>query len=131
MREAAGEIVYGASYIEWFAEEAKRVHGDIIPAALANRRLLVIRQPVGVCAFITPWNFPSSMILRKAGPALAAGCTIVIKPAEDTPYSCLALCDVHPLVFGCVQRSDDSLFPCLILVGERSGTSRRDDQCLD
>lgn len=83
------------SYIEWFAEEAKRIHGDIIPSSVSNRRLLVLRQPVGVCAFITPWNFPSSMILRKAGAALAAGCTIVVKPAEDTPYSCLALCDVR------------------------------------
>jgi acyl-CoA reductase-like NAD-dependent aldehyde dehydrogenase len=83
------------SYIEWFAEEAKRVYGDVLPVVIANRRSLVLRQPVGVCGFITPWNFPSSMILRKAGPALAAGCTIVIKPAEDTPYSCLALCDVN------------------------------------
>ncbi|UJR37899.1 hypothetical protein I4U23_030588 [Adineta vaga] len=94
LKEAVGEIVYGASYIEWFAEEAKRIHGDVLPVAVANRRSFVIRQPVGVCGFITPWNFPSSMILRKAGPALAAGCTIVIKPAEDTPYSCLALCDL-------------------------------------
>lgn len=82
------------SYIEWFAEEAKRIHGDVLPSSVSNRRAFVIRQPVGVCGFITPWNFPSSMILRKAGPALAAGCTIVVKPAEDTPYSCLALCDV-------------------------------------
>ncbi|CAF1154989.1 unnamed protein product [Adineta steineri] len=94
VKEAAGEIVYGASYIEWFAEEAKRIHGDVLPSVTLNRRSFVIRQPVGVCGFITPWNFPSSMILRKAGPALAAGCTIVIKPAEDTPYSCLALCDL-------------------------------------
>jgi acyl-CoA reductase-like NAD-dependent aldehyde dehydrogenase len=90
----AGTIARLSSYIEWFAEEAKRIHGDVLPVAVANRRSFVIRQPVGVCGFITPWNFPSSMILRKAGPALAAGCTIVIKPAEDTPYSCLALCDV-------------------------------------
>lgn len=94
LREAAGEILYGASYIEWFAEEAKRIHGDVLPVGTPNRRALVLRQPVGVCGFITPWNFPSSMILRKAGPALAAGCTIVVKPAEDTPYSCLALCDL-------------------------------------
>lgn len=87
------------SYIEWFAEEAKRIHGDVLPVAVANRRSFVLRQPVGVCGFITPWNFPSSMILRKAGPALAAGCTIVIKPAEDTPYSCLALCDVNKIFF--------------------------------
>ncbi|CAF1057379.1 unnamed protein product [Adineta ricciae] len=94
VKEAAGEIVYGASYIEWFAEEAKRIHGDVLPVGIANRRSFVLRQPIGVCGFITPWNFPSSMILRKAGPALAAGCTIVVKPAEDTPYSCLALCDL-------------------------------------
>jgi acyl-CoA reductase-like NAD-dependent aldehyde dehydrogenase len=81
------------SYIEWFAEEAKRIHGDVLPVGLHNRRAFVIRQPVGVCGFITPWNFPSSMILRKAG------CTLVMKPAEDTPYSCLALCDVNKKFF--------------------------------
>ncbi|CAF0791636.1 unnamed protein product [Didymodactylos carnosus] len=94
LKEASGEIDSGASYIEWFAEEAKRVYGDIIPAALPNRRLLVIKQPVGVCGFITPWNFPAAMLLRKAGPALASGCTVICKPAEDTPYSALALCDL-------------------------------------
>lgn len=88
--EALGEIVFGASYIEWYAEEAKRVYGDIIPGA-TDKRLLVIKQPVGVCAAITPWNFPSAMITRKAGPALAAGCTMVIKPASQTPFSALAL----------------------------------------
>ncbi len=88
--EALGEIVFGASYIEWYAEEAKRVYGDIIPGA-TDKRLLVIKQPVGVCAAITPWNFPSAMITRKAGPALAAGCTMVIKPASQTPLSALAL----------------------------------------
>ncbi|MGI4840787.1 MAG: NADP-dependent succinate-semialdehyde dehydrogenase [Janthinobacterium lividum] len=88
--EAVGEIVFGASYIEWYAEEAKRVYGDVIPGA-ADKRLLVIKQPVGVCAAITPWNFPSAMITRKAGPALAAGCTMVIKPASQTPFSALAL----------------------------------------
>jgi succinate-semialdehyde dehydrogenase/glutarate-semialdehyde dehydrogenase len=88
--EALGEITFGASYIEWYAEEAKRVYGDIIPGA-TDKRLLVIKQPVGVCAAITPWNFPSAMITRKAGPALAAGCTMVIKPASQTPYSALAL----------------------------------------
>ncbi|CAF0724899.1 unnamed protein product [Rotaria sordida] len=94
LKESIGEILYGASYIEWFAEEAKRIHGDVLPITSHNRRALVLRQPVGVCSFITPWNFPSSMILRKAGPALAAGCTIVVKPSEDTPYSCLVLCDL-------------------------------------
>jgi succinate-semialdehyde dehydrogenase/glutarate-semialdehyde dehydrogenase len=88
--EALGEIVFGASYIEWYAEEAKRVYGDIIPGT-TDKRLLVIKQPVGVCAAITPWNFPSAMITRKAGPALAAGCTMVIKPASQTPFSALAL----------------------------------------
>lgn len=90
LAEALGEIVFGASYIEWYAEEAKRVYGDIIPGA-TDKRLLVIKQPVGVCAAITPWNFPSAMITRKAGPALAAGCTMVIKPASQTPFSALAL----------------------------------------
>lgn len=88
--EARGEITFGASYIEWYAEEAKRVYGDVIPGAM-DKRLLVIKQPVGVCAAITPWNFPSAMITRKAGPALAAGCTMVIKPASQTPFSALAL----------------------------------------
>lgn len=88
--EALGEITFGASYIEWYAEEAKRVYGDLIPGAV-DKRLLVIKQPVGVCAAITPWNFPSAMITRKAGPALAAGCTMVIKPASQTPFSALAL----------------------------------------
>jgi succinate-semialdehyde dehydrogenase/glutarate-semialdehyde dehydrogenase len=88
--EAVGEIVFGASYIEWYAEEAKRVYGDVIPGT-TDKRLLVIKQPVGVCAAITPWNFPSAMITRKAGPALAAGCTMVIKPASQTPFSALAL----------------------------------------
>ncbi|WP_297840945.1 NADP-dependent succinate-semialdehyde dehydrogenase [Pseudomonas sp.] len=91
--EALGEITFGASYIEWYAEEAKRVYGDLIPGAM-DKRLLVIKQPIGVCAAITPWNFPSAMITRKAGPALAAGCTMVIKPASQTPFSALALVDL-------------------------------------
>lgn len=90
--EAVGEVLYGASYIEWFAEEAKRVDGDIIPPPTADQRLLVVKQPVGVVAAITPWNFPNAMIARKAAPALAAGCTIVCKPATETPLSALALC---------------------------------------
>lgn len=92
LAEARAEIVYGASYIEWFAEEARRVYGDIIPGHEANKRLLVSRQPIGVAAVITPWNFPNAMLARKMAPALAAGCTLVIKPAEDTPLSALALC---------------------------------------
>jgi succinate-semialdehyde dehydrogenase / glutarate-semialdehyde dehydrogenase len=90
LAEAKGEISYGASFIEWFAEEGKRLYGDLIPPHQSDRRLLVLRQPVGVVAAITPWNFPLAMITRKAGPALAAGCTIVIKPASQTPYSALA-----------------------------------------
>ncbi|MBA2690309.1 MAG: NAD-dependent succinate-semialdehyde dehydrogenase, partial [Burkholderiales bacterium] len=92
--EAKGEIVYAASFIEWFAEEAKRVYGDVIPQPQNDKRLLVIKQPIGVCAAITPWNFPSAMITRKAAPALAAGCTMVIKPASQTPFSALALCEL-------------------------------------
>lgn len=91
LSEARGEIAYGSSFIEWFSEEAKRVYGDIIPGPANDRRILVIKQPVGVVAAITPWNFPNAMITRKAGAALAAGCTIVIKPASATPFSALAL----------------------------------------
>jgi len=94
LKESRGEIAYGSSFLEWFAEEAKRVYGDIIPAATADRRIVVIKQPVGVVAAITPWNFPNAMITRKAGAALAAGCTIVIKPATATPYSALALAEL-------------------------------------
>ena len=90
LAEAKGEITYGAAFIEWFAEEGKRLYGDVIPPHQADRRLLVLRQPVGVVAAITPWNFPLAMITRKAGPALAAGCTFVCKPASQTPYSALA-----------------------------------------
>ncbi|WP_291995441.1 NAD-dependent succinate-semialdehyde dehydrogenase [Candidatus Accumulibacter sp. ACC003] len=89
--EARGEVAYGASFIEWFAEEGKRAYGETIPTPAADRRLLTIRQPVGVCAAITPWNFPLAMITRKVAPALAAGCTVVVKPAEQTPLTALAL----------------------------------------
>jgi succinate-semialdehyde dehydrogenase / glutarate-semialdehyde dehydrogenase len=91
LAESKGEIGYGASFIEWFAEEGKRLYGDVIPPHQADRRLLVLRQPVGVVAAITPWNFPMAMITRKAAPALAAGCTFVCKPAGQTPYSALAV----------------------------------------
>ncbi len=91
LAEAKGEILYGASFLEWFAEEGKRLYGDTIPSPLANKRILVTKEPIGVCAAITPWNFPVAMITRKVGPALAAGCPIVIKPAEATPLSALAL----------------------------------------
>ncbi len=91
LAEAKGEIVSNAAYLEWFAEEAKRIDGDIIPAPNAHQRIMVLKQPVGVCAAITPWNFPNGMITRKAGPALAAGCTMILKPASQTPLSALAL----------------------------------------
>ncbi|ESQ91912.1 succinate-semialdehyde dehydrogenase [Asticcacaulis sp. AC460] len=91
LKETRGEVAYGASFIEWFAEEAKRAYGRTIPATLPGKHLQTIRQPVGVCAAITPWNFPISMITRKVAPALAAGCTVVIKPSEETPLSALAL----------------------------------------
>ncbi|MBX9716788.1 MAG: NAD-dependent succinate-semialdehyde dehydrogenase, partial [Burkholderiaceae bacterium] len=94
LAEAKGEVAYGASFLEWFAEEAKRVYGETVPATDANKRVLVIKQPVGVCAAITPWNFPIAMITRKVAPALAAGCTVVIKPAEQTPLSALAVAEL-------------------------------------
>src|SRR5699024_11139978 len=85
---------YGASFVEWFAEQAKRISGDILSSPLASNRLLVTREPIGVCAAITPWNFPIAMITRKVAPALAAGCTVVLKPAEQTPLSALALAEL-------------------------------------
>lgn len=94
LKEAAGEILYGASYVEWFAEEAKRVYGDTIPTTQQGKRMLVLKEPVGVSAAITPWNFPSAMICRKAAPALAAGCPVIIKPAAQTPLSALALAEL-------------------------------------
>ena len=112
LAEARGEIAYGASFIEWFAEEGKRLYGEIIPPPQGDRRLVVLRQPVGVAAAITPWNFPSAMITRKAGPALAAGCTFVCKPAIQTPFSALALAElaaragIPPGVFNIVTGND-------------------------
>jgi succinate-semialdehyde dehydrogenase / glutarate-semialdehyde dehydrogenase len=91
LAEAKGEVAYGASFIEWFAEEARRVYGDIIPGHQVDKRILVLKQPIGVVAAITPWNFPNAMITRKAGPALAAGCAMVLKPASQTPFSAIAL----------------------------------------
>lgn len=91
LAEARGEIAYGASFIEWFSEEARRGYGDVIPATQPGHRIVVLRQPVGVCAAITPWNFPNAMLARKLGPALAAGCTMVVKPASQTPFSALAM----------------------------------------
>lgn len=94
LAEARGEILYGAGFVEWFAEEAKRMYGDVIPTNVASRRLLTLRSPAGVSAAITPWNFPSAMILRKAAPALAAGCPMIVKPAEETPLSATALAEL-------------------------------------
>ena len=91
LAEARGEVAYGASFVEWFAEEGKRAYGETVPSPAADKRILVIKQPVGVCAAITPWNFPLAMITRKVAPALAAGCTVVVKPAEQTPLTALAL----------------------------------------
>ena len=113
--EAKGEISYAASFIEWFAEEAKRIYGDIIPGHQVDKRLLVLRQPVGVVAAITPWNFPSAMITRKAAPALAAGCTFVCKPAMQTPYSALAMAElgaragIPPGVFNVITGSSTEI----------------------
>jgi succinate-semialdehyde dehydrogenase/glutarate-semialdehyde dehydrogenase len=108
LTESRGEIAYAASFIEWFGEEGKRIYGDTIPSHGPDKRIVVIKEPIGVCAAITPWNFPAAMITRKAGPALAAGCTMVLKPATATPYSALALCElaeragVPKGVFSCV-----------------------------
>jgi succinate-semialdehyde dehydrogenase / glutarate-semialdehyde dehydrogenase len=108
LTESRGEIAYAGAFIEWFAEEGKRIYGDTIPAHGADKRIVVLKQPIGVCGAITPWNFPSAMITRKAGPALASGCTMVLKPASQTPFSALALCElaeragVPKGVFSCV-----------------------------
>jgi succinate-semialdehyde dehydrogenase/glutarate-semialdehyde dehydrogenase len=115
LAESKGEIAYAASFIEWFAEEGKRLYGDIIPGHQADKRIMVLRQPVGVVAAITPWNFPSAMITRKAGPALAAGCTMVLKPATLTPFSALALAElacragIPPGVFNVVTGSASAI----------------------
>jgi succinate-semialdehyde dehydrogenase/glutarate-semialdehyde dehydrogenase len=94
LAESRGEIAYGASFVEWYAEEGRRVYGDTLPSNAADKRLFVFKEPVGVCAAITPWNFPNAMITRKVAPALAAGCTVVVKPAEQTPLSALALAEL-------------------------------------
>jgi succinate-semialdehyde dehydrogenase/glutarate-semialdehyde dehydrogenase len=94
LAESRGEIAYGASFVEWFAEEGKRTYGDVIPTHQADKRILVFKEPIGVCAAITPWNFPNAMITRKCAPALAAGCTVAVKPAEQTPLSALALAEL-------------------------------------
>lgn len=94
LAEARGEIAYAASYIEWFAEEGRRLYGDVVPSPWSDKRIVVLKEPVGVCAAITPWNFPAAMITRKVAPALAAGCTVVVKPASQTPLSALALAEL-------------------------------------
>ena len=112
LAEARGEVTYGASFIEWFAEEGRRIYGEVIPPHMADKRVLSIRQPVGVVAAITPWNFPLAMITRKVSPALAAGCTVVVKPSEDTPLTALAVCalaqqaGMPPGVLNCVTGMD-------------------------
>lgn len=94
LAEARGEIAYAAAFVEWFSEEARRVYGDVIPSHQADKRILVLKQPVGVCAAITPWNLPAAMVTRKVGAALAAGCTMIVKPASATPFTALALCEL-------------------------------------
>src|SRR6201987_5889391 len=111
LTESRGEIAYSGSFLEWFAEEGKRIYGDTIPSNGVDKRIVVLKQPIGVCGAITPWNFPAAMITRKAGPALASGCTMVLKPASQTPYSALALCElaeragVPKGLFSCVTGS--------------------------
>ncbi|KAL8171035.1 hypothetical protein V2J09_022839 [Rumex salicifolius] len=120
LKDAIGEVTYGASYLEFFAEEAKRVYGDIIPTPVPGRKLFVLKQPVGVVAAITPWNFPLAMITRKLGPALATGCTMVIKPSEFTPLSCLAAADlalkagIPPGVVNVVMGVPSEIGACLL-----------------
>ncbi|XP_078098052.1 succinate-semialdehyde dehydrogenase, mitochondrial [Mustelus asterias] len=111
LKEALGETLYAASFLEWFSEEARRVYGDVVPTSSPDRRILILKQPIGVAAVITPWNFPSAMLTRKAGAALAVGCTVVVKPAEDTPLSALALAEladqagIPPGVFNVIPSS--------------------------
>ena len=115
LAESRGEIAYAASFIEWFGEEGKRIYGDTIPPFAADKRIIVLKQPIGVCAAITPWNFPAAMITRKAAPAIAAGCTMVVKPASQTPFSALALvylaeqAGVPPGVLSCVTGSASAI----------------------
>ena len=118
--EAKGEVAYGASFVEWFAEEAKRINGETLPQFDNNRRLLVLKQPIGVCAAITPWNFPLAMITRKVAPALAAGCPVVIKPAELTPLTALAAAElairagIPAGVFNILPADSDNSIACLL-----------------
>ena len=115
LAEARGEIAYAASFIEWFGEEGKRIYGDTVPTHQRDKRIIVTKEPVGVCVAITPWNFPTAMITRKVAPALAAGCVMLVKPAPDTPFSALALCElairagVSPGVFSVVTGSAEEI----------------------
>lgn len=119
LAESRGEVAYGAAFMEWFGEQAKRIDGDVIPAPSADKRVICIKQPVGVVAAITPWNFPNAMIARKAAPALAAGCSIVIKPASETPLSALAMAElahragVPPGVVNVVVGASSAIGPAL------------------
>ena len=119
--EARGEISYGASFIDWFAEEGRRIYGDVVPSAI-DRRILVFKQAIGVTAAITPWNFPCAMFARKVGAALGAGCTMVVKPAEFTPFSALALSElaeragVHRTYIGMIERAEKNI--TLINIGK-------------
>ena len=118
-------MVYGASFIEWFAEEARRVYGETIPTTDNNKRYLVIKQPIGVCAAITPWNFPIAMITRKVAPALAAGCPVVIKPAEQTPLSALAVAELAQRAGMPAGVLNVITADALPLVGDRQGAVRQ------
>ena len=117
LADSRGEVAYGAGFIEWYAEEGKRLYGDTIPSSAGSKRIVTIRQPIGVAGMITPWNFPNAMITRKAAPALAAGCTVVLRPAEDTPLSALALCQLAeeagfpPGIFNVVTSDRDHAGP--------------------
>ena len=99
LAESRGEVAYGAAFVEWFGEEAKRIYGDVIPGHAPDKRIVVLKQPIGVTAAITPWNFPTAMIARKVAPALAAGCTMVVKPAAETPLSALAMAELAERAF--------------------------------
>ena len=118
LAESRGEVAYAASFLEWFGEEAKRIYGDTIPQHQADKRIVVIKQPIGVVACITPWNFPLAMITRKAGPALGAGCTVVLKPATQTPFSALALAEL-------AERAGVPKGAFNVLTGPATGNRRR------
>lgn len=115
-QEAMGEVAYAASFFEWFSEEVKRIDGDILAPPIKGRRVLVTRQPVGVAALITPWNFPVAMVARKAAAALAAGCATVLKPSEETPLSALGLAEVNPTTLPSLPHNLQPTFPAPTLI---------------